>query len=507
MKKSISILLLTSTFIFAENPKNDIAVDPYLFTPVALSELEYHVMHPNNYEYQSSILAFPGAEGYGKFTTGGRGGTIIHVANLNDSGTGSLRAALETTGARTIVFDVGGDIDLSSILRIGTTNSGTNLSYSNVTIAGETAPSPGIRLINYGIEIFAENVIIRYISIALGNENTDNGGTEQDCLRIRNWGTNGSLQNFMFDHLSLMWSTDENFSLQGNSSVNTIENVTLQNSILSEPTNFSGYGILMHDNLRNISVYGNYLALQKERPPLIGRGTDEEIEFINNVIYGYEYGAVITYKSFVDFIGNIYKNIPADKAIGYSIDTSQNSFTELVPEDGELYVADNFQVGPADYALYGPRVTARAQGTRSLTDSYITSWENTQAGIENLVLSSTIGNSIYRDAVDQRVIDYYASGTGSLFNSTNPATLPGGGWNYRTLGTHPAGYDTDNDGMADAWEISRSGSIALTANGDDDSDGYTNIEEFFHYRSGNEGSAPPPTGLKRNFFNKKKGFF
>ena len=412
-------------------------------------------------QVSTAQLAFPNAEGFGRNATGGRGGTIIHVTNRNDSGSGSLREALSTTGTRTIVFDVGGDWDLQSELRIGTTNSGTNLSYSNVTIAGETAPSPGVNLLNYGISVYAENVIISYVTIGLGNENTDNGGTEADALRVRNWGTNGALSDFFFTNLHLRWSSDENFSLQSQSATNTINNVTLQNSILSEPTNYSGYGMLLHDNIRTTSIIGNYFAFNRERNPLIGRGTEEEIEVINNVFYGYQYGAVITYNSYVDFIGNIYKNIPADKADGYSMDSSNNSFTELQPEDGELYVADNFQVGAADYALYGPRVTARAQASRSLTTSNVTTWASTVAEIEARVLNDNVGNSLYRDATADRVLADYTNGTGAIFNSTDPSTLSTG-WDYKTGTTKTAGFDSDNDGMDDVYEIEIWGDITTT---------------------------------------------
>ncbi len=131
------------------------------------------------------LLAFPGAKGFGKFTTGGRGGRIIHVTNLNDSGAGSLREALDSKGTRTIVFDVGGDIYLTGMhLNIGD-------SQGNLTIAGETAPFPGITIRgdnisskSYGgtIDIAASNVIIRYISIRENNNNR----TDNDAIRIRN---------------------------------------------------------------------------------------------------------------------------------------------------------------------------------------------------------------------------------------------------------------------------------------------------------------------------------
>ncbi|PIB31196.1 hypothetical protein BFP77_02370 [Maribacter sp. 4U21] len=422
------------------------------------------------------LKAFPGAEGFGKNTTGGRGGAIIHVTNLNDSGPGSFRDAVERKGTRTVIFDVGGEIKLLSDIKI-------RRGHENLTIAGETAPSPGISFRNYGIDVYCSNVIMRYITIRLGGLQMNSGGTESDCLRIINWGpTNLPIENIIVDHCSFSWATDENISFRSNADNADIRNITFSNLIVGEPSSESSYNMLAGTRVFEITLFNNFFSTSKERSPLIGYGDNgESLEIINNVVYGFESGSVITYGSNVDFIGNIYKglgnNNPDFEVVGAGNNGSSNTINE-----GRLFATDNFKINAANKNMFNSNGQTRINNSlnRYFTNSYISNWAKSITEIENQLLSSKVGNSIYRDAVDSRLINNYFNDNGFYFQGINPDVLPGG-WPNKTLNKRPSTYDTDLDGMSDDWERDTHGDLSKNANGDENGDGFTNIEEFFHW--------------------------
>ena len=225
--------------------------------------------------WAGSVHSFPGAEGYGSQTVGGRGGRVIFVSNLNDSGAGSFRAACEASGARTVVFRVGGIIELKSYL---------DITKPYLTIAGQTAPGDGICFKNYGIYITADEVIMRYITIRAGTEH--HGG--DDALWVR------ACENVIVDHVTTSWGNDETLSVTVTSMPpHKLKNVTVQWCIISEGMNTHdfwghsmGSGI---DAKGGLSFHHNLYAHNKRRNPRMGSwpGHYVNFDFRNNVIYNW----------------------------------------------------------------------------------------------------------------------------------------------------------------------------------------------------------------------------
>lgn len=267
--------------------------------------------------------AFEGAEGFGARTQGGRGGTVIAVTNLNDTGPGSLRAALEATGPRIVQFRVGGTIELQSQLRI---------SNPFVTVSGETAPDPGITLLGHGIRIQdpCHDVILRHLRIRVLT-----GGASGDGILL--WGRNGNtVSNVIVDHCSILWATDENVNTWG-----LVQDVTFQWCIIAEgqtesdhPEGAHSMGWLSGVGSDRITLHHNLFAHNGDRNPKLDGGL---YDLLNNVIYnwGNNNCTKIGSGARVNVIGNTYVAGPQSNLRDGAI------FVEDLDKGTSVYVKGN----------------------------------------------------------------------------------------------------------------------------------------------------------------------
>ncbi len=453
------------------------------------------------------VVAFPGAEGYGKNATGGRGGYVIEVTNLNDDGQGSLRDAIDAEGARTVVFRVSGTIFLESTLRIDN---------DSITIAGQTAPGYGITLANYNLNIDADNVIIRYIRSRLG-DNVNQEADAMTCIGPRN---------VIIDHCSFSWGIDETASCYGN------ENFTMQWCIISESFYYSvhskgphGYGGIWGG--ANASFHHNLLAHHSSRNPRFNgaryeAGWDELTDYRNNVIYNWGFNSayggepseVDGSMSRVNMASNYYKSGPATNsgALKYRI---VEPYSDLMYGYGEWYIDSNYVHGYPDatsdnwtYGVQGVSTSTKDE-IRSLTpfDYDITTIHTAEEAYDEVVLNA--GACLpRRDTIDKRIIYETITGTATYGGSWGAGTgiidsqNDVGGW--PVLFSAPAPVDTDHDGMPDDWEIM----IGLDyeddsdRNGDINSNGYTNLEDYLNSITEFPDFILPPTELTAQLIDK-----
>jgi len=423
-------------------------------------------------QVSAQLPAFPGAEGFGSMTPGGRGGQVYVVTNLNDSGPGSFREACEASGPRIVVFAVGGEILLHRAIVV------TN---PYLTIAGQTAPGGGITIRNDGTSeedtliIQTHDVIIRYIRSRPGP--SDEPTTGCDALSFET----GSY-NVIADHCSLSWDVDETFELWPDP-----HDVTLQWSIVSESLHCSTHALGCHskgmllgtEGAYNISVHHCLLAHHDERNPRVGNSG--LVDFVNNVIYnpvtmGHLTNQFVTQP--INYVGNYVKWGPNSEAYD---PWGQERFELFGWDTGlgfSIYVQDN--IGPhrpddsyPEDAVVEPDDRVWVTTTRHPAPP-VTTYSATENF--NFVLARAGCTRPYRDPVDSRIVSEVLTGTGHIID--DPSEVGG----YPALPTGTPRLDTDGDGMPDDWEDCH----GLDKNdpsdsaGDRDGDGYTNIEEWFN---------------------------
>jgi len=477
---------------------------------------------PGSIQAAPSVPAFPGAEGWGAQSVGGRGGKVIEVTNLNDAGPGSLRAcAQETSGPRICVFRVAGIIDLTSdALRVW---------HPYLTIAGQTAPGGGITLRGDRIIISTHNVIIRYVRWRGGGFS---------FVTLRPW---NNFHDVIIDHCTASGGQDDTFDVWFGgpqpSSVPDMTNITIQNCLIAEahavhPTGmvFGGTPDLSRDppdylRIHHISVHHNYFAHNGWRNPLVG---SQHTEVINNVVYNWSNRIGGTYlSSEADFINNYWKTgpmsvnalvfewlteagvplplsshyiagniIPTTPSQYWRVDKYVPSFGLTDPNQDNWFLFMTNQSNFGDYGNPVPetnrRFTPLTPAPYPVTITPALSVFNsvvTNAGANaRLTSNGTLVNN--SDEADQKLINDFSKGTGPTSPPTS-VTMPS------SIDPGTPYTDSDKDGMADEWENIHFGSLAQgsasDSSSDNDGDGYTDLEEFLNGTNpGNEENIVSP---------------
>ena len=438
-------------------------------------------------------IAFPGAEGYGKYTVGGRGGNVYQVTNLNDAGEGSLRAAVESTGPRTVVFRVSGTIVLNTPLTI---------SNPYITIAGQTAPGDGICIRKSPIIIDASQVIIRYLRLRIGGES----GEDIDALSGR------FNKNIIIDHVSASWSVDETMSIYH------CDSLTVQWCLIAESMYNSnhikgihGFGGIWGSNYG--TYHHNLIAHNSSRNPRFASGSGYT-DYRNNVLYNWGYQSCYggenaqqgdkryTFSQF-NMVANYYKPGPATKPGDVSYRLAAPSTRDGADDYGKWFIADNMVEGNAPVTADnwnggvqpqgGPAVLASIRLPQPWSAMAIN--QQSAADAYRLVLEKAGATLPKRDPVDTRIIDETRKGVATFEGPTykqkqsvadksrktgiidSPADV--GGW--PELKSTVAPVDTDQDGMPDDWETKQGLDPKNPADGRTArADGYTMLENYLN---------------------------
>lgn len=381
-------------------------------------------------------------EGFGVETIGGGKGKVFKVTNLYDTGTGSLRAALADKSAKTIVFEVGGTITLSKDLLI---------QYPNVTIAGETAPSPGITITNGALRVRTNDVIVRHLRFRVGDNPNGPSPENRDGIGISGSddGTYKSAR-VVIDHCSVAWAIDENISTW----YKNVSDITVRYSIVAEgldhslhPKGQHSTGLLIGDYTQKAAVIGNLFAHNRWRNPYMKGATSSMI--VNNYIYdpgddtqlvndAYNAGP-----AYANTIGNVFKPGPSTN--------TATAFAHItgVAAGTQLYYNDNVAENGKEFWIYGtsPVVTQPLNMALNLTI-------RPSAEVPDFVLTNAGARPADRDAVDKRIVNEVTNGTGSIIDSpTQVGGLPVTAKTTRKLSvpSDPLG-DADGDGISNLAE-------------------------------------------------------
>lgn len=465
---------------------------------------------PTIAEEKEKALAFPGAEGFGRYVTGGRGGKVYYVTNLNDSGNGSLRWALSQKGAKIIMFKVSGTIHLKSSLGIP----------SNTTVAGQSAPGDGICVADYPVSVSGNNVIVRFMRFRLGNTYVKIDGAD-------GWDGFGGMdgQDMMIDHCSISWSIDECCSFLGN------KNTTVQWCIVAQSLVAAGHSKGNHGYGGNwggsgASFHHNLLAHHTSRTPRLGpRPTtqmDERMDMRNNVIYNYGSNGCYGGEGMnVNIVNNYYKPGPGSptgnkgkRIAGIGIRTTEyiNTYPAYKPAWhiwGKFFVDGNYNSKYPE--VFRDNWTNGIYNQISSSDNDGTYTETTRDTMKlnspiPFVLTTThsaedaykrvldyAGASLHRDSFDEMIVSdtrngvasYTGKGLGKGFINSqedNRPTDTESDWSaWPTLNGTNAPTDSDGDGMPDTYEDMNNLNSSDASDGAQMADnGYTNVENYLN---------------------------
>ncbi|HEX6431151.1 MAG TPA: pectate lyase [Niastella sp.] len=435
-------------------------------------------------------IAFPGAEGFGQFATGGRGGKVFVVTTLDDDGAGSFRKAVQAKGPRIIVFAVSGTIHLQSKLDI----------KGNVTIAGQTAPGDGICLADYPVYLGGDNIIIRYLRFRMGDKNQRGGMVDGNGGDDAFGGTRRN--NIIIDHCSMSWSTDEAFSVYSGDST------TLQWNLISEPLNYSyhfetgdkdyehhGYGGIWGG--RHLSAHHNLFAHCNSRNPRfdgIRNIPEENVDFRNNVIYNWGGNNVYAGEGgSYNIVNNYYRCGPETKKnVMYQVVNPWSKPPKIAY--GKYYVEGNYVDGSNEVSsnnwlgvrMGDKNVDDVAQAKAQAPFAIVTVTTQPAKEAFELVLKQVGCSLPQRDTLDERIINDVKHRKGRFIDVQGgyphgiayEATVNA----WPALRSLPAAPDKDEDGMPDAWETTHklnqadaSDAAAYTIDKQ-----YTNIEVYLN---------------------------
>jgi pectate lyase len=437
---------------------------------------------------EAQVVAFPGAEGFGKYTTGGRGGETIWVTNLNDSGPGSFRAAATKKTKRIILFQVSGTIHLQTKLNIA----------GEVTIAGQTAPGDGVCLADQSVLIAGNNIIIRYLRFRLGDkyqrDEKINGNGGDDAFG------GSKRKNIIIDHCSMSWSNDEVFSVYAGDST------TLQWNLIAEPLNYSyhfetgdkdfenhGYGGIWGG--KHLSAHHNLFAHCVSRNPRFNGArlgaADELVDFTNNVIYNWQHNSVYGGEGGkYNVTNNYYRKGPATsvKVKARIVNPTRNEQLYF----GKFYVNGNIVDGESEVTKnnhLGIHMDGNQQDKLNVIAElpFVTETIPMQnAATAFLAVIDQVGASYKRDTLDQRIIQDVLQRKGRIIDVqggyTHGVPFEQTLTAWPNLATASIAKDTDQDGIPDAWEILK----GLDPRNSIDAqyftllNGYSNLEVYFN---------------------------